>query len=57
MRHTAPSDHDKGAFYRYLRSIGVDPYDDLRRMLKLIGTDCYEARPIRFICHTYHFRA
>ena len=57
MRHTSPSDHDKGAFYQYLRSIGVDPYDDLRRMLALIGTGCYEAHPIRFVYHTYQFRA
>jgi hypothetical protein len=32
MRHTSPSNHDKGAFYRHLRSIGVDPCDDPRRM-------------------------
>jgi hypothetical protein len=55
MRHTNPSDHDKGAFYQYLRSIGVDPYDDLRQMLQRIGTKTYYARPTGFVFHTYTF--
>jgi hypothetical protein len=57
MRHTSPSDHDRGAFYQYLKSIGVDPYADMRSVFKLIGTDTYEARPLGFVYRTYTFSA
>jgi hypothetical protein len=57
MRHTKPSNHDSGAFYSYLKSIGVDPYQDMKKILGLIGTDVYEAKPKTFVYRTYLFRA
>ena len=57
MRHTSPSDHQTGAFYQYLRSIGVDPYLEMRAILRLIGIDSYDAKPTGFVYHTYTFRA
>jgi hypothetical protein len=57
MRHTNPSDPATGAFYRYLRSIGVNPWDDLKRILEKIETNPYVVRPIRFVFRTYPFRA
>jgi hypothetical protein len=57
MRHTNPSDHESGAFYRYLKSIGVDPYDELKTILNMIGTNPYVAKPTGFVYHTYLFGA
>jgi len=57
MRHTSPSNHASGAFYTYLKSIGVDPYQEMRNILRIIGTDVYEARPKSFVYHTYLFKA
>ena len=57
MRHTNPSDHESGAFYRYLKSIGVDPYAEMRRVLDMIGTKHYEAKTLGFVPHTFLFRA
>jgi hypothetical protein len=57
MRHTNPSDHESGAFYRYLKSIGVDPFAEMRRILDMIGTNLYEAKTIGFVPHTFLFRA
>jgi hypothetical protein len=57
MRHTIPSDHDTGAFYKYLKSIGVDPYDEMKTILNRMGINAYVAKPIRFVYHTYSFRA
>jgi hypothetical protein len=57
MRHTVPSDHDTGAFYEYLRTIGVDPYEDMKRILNMIGINTYIAKPVGFVYHTYSFRA
>jgi hypothetical protein len=55
MRHTNPSNHESGAFYKYLKSIGVDPHDEMRQILKKIGTNSYLAKPISFVYHTYRF--
>lgn len=57
MRHTQVSNHATGAFYSYLRSIGVDPYKEMRSVLAKIGTNSYTAKPIRFVYHTYSFSA
>lgn len=57
MRHTQVSNHETGAFYAYLRTIGVDPYQEMRSILSTIGKNQYEARPIKFVYHTYQFRA
>jgi hypothetical protein len=57
MRHTSPSNHDSGAFYKYLKSIGVDPYADMKKILGMIGTNVYEAKPKTFVYRTYLFRA
>jgi hypothetical protein len=56
MRHTNPSDFETGAFYRYLRSLGVDPFREMRTVLDRIGVDAYEAKPLSFVYHTYLFR-
>jgi len=55
MRHTKPLDDIDGPFYRYLRSIGVDPRAEMNKILKLIGTETYVARPISFVYNTYRF--
>ncbi|UCI29386.1 hypothetical protein [Mesorhizobium sp. B4-1-4] len=57
MRHTQVSNHDTGAFYSYLRSIGVNPYEEMRSILNMLGTNRYTAKPIRFVYHTYSFGA
>src|SRR6266567_2430417 len=57
MRHTVPSDHQGGAFYQYLNSIGVDPYNEMKEILHRIGTNVYEAKPIKLVYHTYSFKA
>jgi hypothetical protein len=57
MRHTSPSDHERGAFYKYLKSIGVDPYDEMRRILNMIGTNPYMAKPTGFVWYTYSLGA
>jgi hypothetical protein len=57
MRHTVPSNHESGAFYEYLKSIGVDPYDEMRNILNIIGTNPYVAKTLGFVGHTYLFRA
>jgi hypothetical protein len=57
MRHTVPSNHDSGAFYTYLKSIGVDPYQDMKRILGMIGINVYEARPKTFVYRSYRFSA
>jgi hypothetical protein len=57
MRHTQVSNHDTGAFYSYLRSIGIDPYEEMKSILTMIDTNPYIARPIRFVYRTYSFRA
>jgi len=57
MRHTQVSNHETGAFYSYLRSIGVDPYEEMKSILTMIDTNPYIARPIRFVYRTYSFRA
>ena len=57
MRHTNPSDHENGGFYKYLKSIGVDPYQEMKRILDMIGTNPYLAKPTGFVYHTYQFRA
>ena len=46
MRHTVPSDHDSGAFYKYLRSVGVDPYRELRQVLDMIEMNPYVAKTL-----------
>lgn len=57
MRHTVPSDHSNGGFYRYLRSIGVDPYAELKAILENIGVNPYFAHSVEHIPHFYQFRA
>jgi tetratricopeptide (TPR) repeat protein len=55
MKHTKPLDDLDGPFYRYLRSIGIDPRDEMNKMLKLIGTETYVARPLNFVYNSYRF--
>lgn len=55
MRHTNPSDHDAGAFYQYLRSMGVDPRQEMASMLGRVGLTAYEAKPTGFTFHSYRF--
>jgi tetratricopeptide (TPR) repeat protein len=55
MRHTKALDDLDGPFYRYLRSIGIDPRDEMNKILKLIGTETYVARPLNFIYNSYRF--
>jgi hypothetical protein len=57
MRHTNPSDHDGGAFYNYLKSIGIDPRQEMANILQSMGITSYVARPIGFVYHTYRFGA
>jgi hypothetical protein len=57
VRHTVPSNHDTGAFYQYLKTIGVSPWDEMKAILKNIGIDQYEAKPTGFVYRTYVFKA
>ena len=57
MRHTVTSNHDKGDFYQYLRTIGINPFQELHQMLQRVGRTSYEARPTGFVYHTYVFTA
>jgi hypothetical protein len=55
MRHTNPSDHSEGEFYKYLKSLNVDPREEMGRVLASIGLKSYEVRPLTFVYHTYKF--
>jgi hypothetical protein len=57
MRHTNPSNHDSGAFYMYLKSMGLNPYDEMKNILNMIGTNEYIAKPTGFVYNTYRFGA
>lgn len=57
MRHTVPSDHANGGFYRYLSTLGINPYAELRAVLDKIGVNPYCAQSIGYFPHSYYFRA
>src|SRR5580704_5714474 len=43
MRDTNPTDHESGAYYHFLFSMGVDPYSELRKIPDMIGANPYVA--------------
>lgn len=57
MRDTNPTDHESGAYYQFLSSMGVDPYSELRKILDTIGTNPYVAETTGFVSHPYLFQA
>ena len=48
MKHGKPV-NKSGEFYRYLKSIGVDPIEDKQKVLRAIGRQQYDIHPIRFV--------
>jgi hypothetical protein len=53
MRHTQPMNIETGAFYTYLKSIGINPHDEMRQILNMIGKNDYVAEPIKFFYYRY----
>ena len=51
MKHEKPA--STGPFYDYLKSIGVDPREELRKIFDAIGLNSYQIRPIQFIYRIY----
>jgi len=59
VKHTKPIDQSKGAFYAYLRSLGVDAWTELEKLKKefCISADAHpktlfkNMRPIRAVSH------
>lgn len=49
VTHTRPIDHGAGAFYRYMRSLGIDPVDDLRGALREMGLERLELSVTGFV--------
>ena len=53
MRDTNPTDHENGAYYHFLFSMGVDPYSELRKIPDMIGANPYVVETTRFVSHPY----
>ena len=56
MRHTKSIDLVNGGFYKYLRSIGVNPHDEKRKVFSILGIEEYVVRPGRFVYYDFTFR-
>ena len=54
MTHIAAVDLENGAFYRYLKELGVDPWDELARMFAHLGLDRFEIANPRLALITTH---
>jgi len=44
MTHAKPRDFHQGAYYAYLRSLGIDPLHELKNVLETLQLECYEIR-------------
>jgi len=49
MAHRRPSDLASGAFYQYLRSIGVDPVQELAGILRTLGLERFDIETRRVV--------
>ena len=55
IRHTNTRDFVNGAFYKYLRSLNINPFVEMDAILTKIGHDSYLARSVHLVSRTYLF--
>ena len=56
MKHKKPIDAVSGPWYSYLRSVGIDAYEEMRKIFDKIGRDSYDMHPMQIVYNVEQIR-